>query len=86
MEFVFFGALTPVGALFDFKELTDMGEKMSNYGQTTNPDAENINKEELFKRALSEGLAAKIEKAEEEIKDMEMPTATKRHKIKTGHR
>ncbi len=41
--------------------------------EKTNNVTENINKEELFKRALSEGLAAKISRLEEEIKDMEMP-------------
>ena len=65
---------------------------MSNYDKTTNRDAENTNEEELFdamsneslklfKRALSEALTAKIGKIEEEIKDMETPTQSKRHKI-----
>lgn len=65
---------------------------MSNYGQTTNPNAENMNEKnistdvsndklELFKRALSEGLSAKIDKTEEEIKVMEMSTPSKRYKI-----
>ena len=36
---------------------------------------------ELFKRALSEGLSAKIDKTEEEIKVMEMSTPSKRYKI-----
>ena len=65
---------------------------MSNYDKTTNRDAENTNEQELFdamsneslelfKRALSEALTAKISKIEKEIKDMEMPAPSKRHKI-----
>ena len=78
MELVFFGALTSVGALFDFKE-----RKMSNYGHRTEPNAEknisaDVSKEniELFKRALSEGLSAKIDKTLEEYKDVEIPIPT----------
>ena len=58
---------------------------MNNYSQTTNPNAEknisaDVSKEniELFKRALSEGLSAKIDKTLEEYKDVEMPIRTKR--------
>ena len=36
---------------------------------------------ELFKRALSEGVAAKISKIEEETKDMKI-SPTRRHKIR----
>ncbi len=37
---------------------------------------------ELFKRALSEGLEAKIRSTEEETKDMEIPKPSKRHKVR----
>ncbi len=46
-----------------------------------NNDTENISKKELFKRALSEGLAAKITRLEKELKDTEMPPINDRHKI-----
>ena len=66
---------------------------MSNYSQITNQDVENINDEdifedmsnencELFKRALSEVMDSKIRKIEEEVKDMEIPPLSKRHKIR----
>ena len=65
---------------------------MNNHSNMTNPDVENINEEdsfesmsnesrELFKRALSEVMDSKIRKIEEETKDMEIPSPSKRHKI-----
>ena len=39
----------------------------------TNNNTENISNKELFKRALIDGLAAKISKLEEEMKDTEIP-------------
>ncbi len=66
---------------------------MSDFNQTTNQDVENTNEEDffecisndnrkLFKRALSEAVAAKIRKIEEEPEDKEMPLPSKRHKIR----
>ena len=69
---------------FYLRELTDTGEKMSNYSKRTKQDMEAINEvdffedvlkddRELFKQALSDALNSKIRKYEEEIKDIEMP-------------
>jgi len=66
---------------------------MDNHSNMTNQDFENINEEdsfesmsnesrELFKRALSEVMDSKIRKIEEETKDMEIPSPSKRHKIR----
>ena len=66
---------------------------MSNYSKITKQDTENANDEdffesmsnenrELFKRALSEVMDSKIRKIEEEVKDMEIPPLSKRHKIR----
>ena len=66
---------------------------MNNHSNMTNPDVENINEEdsfesmsnesrELFKRALSEVMDSKIRKIEEKTKDMEIPSPSKRHKIR----
>jgi len=66
---------------------------MDNHSNMTNPDVENINEEdsfesmsnesrELFKQALSEVMDSKIRKIEEETKDMEIPSPSKRHKIR----
>ena len=66
---------------------------MSNYGKITNQDVEDINDDdffdtmsnesrELFKRALSESVDSELCKIEEEIKDMETPPPSKRHKIR----
>ena len=65
---------------------------MGNYSQTTKQDIENIKDKdfsgyvsnenrELFRRALSEAMDSKIGKIEQEIKDMEIPPISKRHKI-----
>ena len=65
---------------------------MNNHGHT-NQDIENTNKVialesssnenlELFKRALSEAMDSKILGIEEEIKDVELPPQSKRHKIR----
>ena len=70
-----------------------MGEKTSNYSQTTSQDTENVNEEdftdgtsnenyELFKRALSEAVAAKISSIEKEVENMDLPPPTRRHKIR----
>ena len=59
----------------------------------TNQDIENTNKVialesssnedmELFKRALSEAMDLKILEIEEEIKNVELPPLSKRHKIR----
>ena len=37
---------------------------------------------ELFKRALFDAMDSEIREIEEEIKDMEMPSPSKRHKIR----
>ena len=66
---------------------------MDNHSNMTNQDFENINEEdsfesmsnesrELFKQALSEVMDSKIRKIEEETKDMEIPSPSKRHKIR----
>ena len=66
---------------------------MSNYNKKTKPNAENINDEdwfedilnenlELFRRALSDAAELEIRKTEEEIKDIEVPPPSKRHKIR----
>ncbi len=66
---------------------------MSNYSKITNQEVENINNEdffvgvsnesrELFKRALSEAIDSKIRIIEEEIKDVELPPPSKRHKMR----
>ena len=66
---------------------------MSNYNKKTKPNAENINDEdwfedilnenlELFRRALSDAAEMEIRKTEEEIKDIEVPPPSKRHKIR----
>ena len=57
---------------------------MSNYSKTAKEDIEKTNYEnlELFKRAISEAMTAKNQKLDEEIKDMEMPPLSKRHKIR----
>ena len=61
---------------------------MSNYIKNTNQNNEETNNKmlnenrELFKRALSEALDSKIRKIEEETEDIEMPTISKRHKIR----
>ena len=65
---------------------------MSNYDKITKQDIEDINKDdfwddtinnnrELFKRALSDAVDLQIRKIEEEIKDIEVPPLSKRHKI-----
>ena len=66
---------------------------MKNYSQITDQRIENINDDgffegisnenrELFMRALSEVVDAEISKIEEEIKNMEIPQPSKRHKIR----
>ena len=66
---------------------------MSNYSKITKRDIEDIGEEaffedmpngnrELFKRALADAVNSKIHQNEEEIKDMEMPPPSKRHKIR----
>ena len=66
---------------------------MSDYDGATNADAENISekniltdvskdKQQLFRRAIFEGLSAKIDKTTEEYKDIELPPPSKRHKIR----
>jgi len=66
---------------------------MSNYIKITKQDVENINDEdffegmsnenrELFKRALSEAADSEIRRIEEEIKGMDIPPPSKRHKIR----
>ena len=70
-----------------------MQRKMSNDCKTTKQDAENIHDEdffegmshenrELFKRALFDAMDSEIHEIEEEIKDMEIPPPSKRHKIR----
>ena len=86
---VYFGSRT----FLILKDFTDMGEKTSNYSQTTSQDTENVNEEdftdgtsnenyELFKRALSEAVAAKISSIEKEVENMDLPPPTRRHKIR----
>ncbi len=71
----------------------DAGEKMNNYCKITNQDVQGINGEdffecmsnenrELFKRALSEATDLKTHKIDEEIKNVELPPLSKRHKIR----
>ena len=66
---------------------------MKNHSQITNQGTERINDDdlfdgmsnesrELFMRSLSEVVDAEISKTEEEIKDMEIPQPSKRHKIR----
>ena len=66
---------------------------MSNYSKITKRDIEDIGEEaffedmpngnrELFKRALSDAVNSKIRKNEEKMKDMEIPSLSKRHKIR----
>ena len=63
---------------------------MSNYSKKTKQDIEDINEadsfegvsndnRELFRRAISEGLSAKIDKILEEYKDIELPPPSKRY-------
>lgn len=70
-----------------------MQRKMSNDCKTTKQDAENIHDEdffegmshenrELFKRALFDAMDSEIRELKEEIKDMEIPPPSKRHKIR----
>ena len=66
-----FCAVTSVAALFDFRGC-EMIKKTGEISQTNN-NTENISNKELFKRALIDGLAAKISKLEEEMKDTEIP-------------
>ena len=78
---------------FIFKKLTVTGGKMSNYSKITKQDAENTNDEklfegmsnenrELFKRAILDAMESKIDEIDEEIKDIEIPPPSKRHKIR----
>ncbi len=66
---------------------------MRNYSKIINQEVTNINNEDffegmsnenraLFKRALSDAADLEIRKIEEEIKDMEIPPPSKRHKIR----
>ncbi len=61
---------------------------MNNYDRATNINEKNISdgvskdNRELFKRALSDGLSEKIDKALQECKDTELPPPSKRHKIR----
>ena len=77
---MFFGVLTSVGAPFLILNRRADAGKMSKCNKTTKQVAEskksagmsNENRE-LFKRALSEALDAKISKIIEETKDIEIP-------------
>ena len=73
--------------------LLPTGGKMSNYSKITKQDAENTNDEklfegmsnenrELFKRAILDAMESKIDEIDEEIKDIEIPPPSKRHKIR----
>ena len=66
---------------------------MKNHGETTKPNNENINTENLiedktsenreyFKRALAEAIENKMREEEEQIKDIEPATTTRRHRIR----
>ena len=55
--------------------------KASKINQMNN-DTENVGKGELFKRAISDVLAARISKIEEELKDTELPSISNRHSFK----
>ena len=66
---------------------------MRNYRKIINQDVPNINDEDffegmsnenraLFKRALLDAVDSEIREIEEEMKDMEIPPPSKRHKIR----
>ena len=66
---------------------------MGNYSKITKQDVGRINdkdffegalneKRELFKRALSEVMDSEIRKIDQEMKDMEIPPQSKRHKLR----
>ena len=85
--------MTPVAALFDFKETHLKGRKMSYYSEIIKQDIENSNgkdslegtsneNRELFKRALSEAMESKFREIVEETGDVEIQPPSKRHKIR----